>query len=227
MRYPVPKIYDLGDSAMTIEFGDEISIELNQTACTLADHLNVIPFPGLVEATPAYASTTVFYDPLEVAKQAGDVRSISGFVRHHLLSAFTDLEFDRSKASRLIEVPARLGGDDGPDLASICKETRISETEFIDIFTEREYRVFMLGFLPGFAYMGTVDDRIATTRRASPRQRVPAGSIGIADDQTGIYPLESPGGWQLIGRTEIGIFSADGAPPWAFSPGDRVRFVPS
>jgi inhibitor of KinA len=226
MRHPEPKIHCLGDTAMTIEFGEGIDVELNQLAITCAGALERDPFPGFIEAAPAYASTTVFYDPLQVMRVCGDTGEICSFVAGRLLSAASSAKDISVDTPRLIEVPARFGGDRGPDLKEMSSRCGLTENEIIDIFISREYRVFMLGFLPGFAYMGKVDERIAIPRLESPRARVSAGSIGIADDQTGIYPFDSPGGWRLIGRTEMAIFDRDNVPPWAFSPGDRVRFVP-
>jgi inhibitor of KinA len=226
MQYPEPKIFCLGDSAMTIEFGERLDIETNQLAIKCAALLESHPFPGFIEAAPTYASTTVFYDPVQVVRECGDVTEICRYISGRLLSAASSAEGFMIDMTRLIEVPARFGGDAGPDLTEISTHCGISEDEVIEIFTGHEYRVFMLGFLPGFAYMGKLDERIAMPRRDVPRTRVPAGSIGIADHQTGIYPLDSPGGWQLIGHTEMTTFDVCSDPPWAFSPGDRVRFVP-
>jgi biotin-dependent carboxylase-like uncharacterized protein len=128
-------------------------------------------------------------------------------------------------AGRFIEVPVSYGGEAGPDLSEIATKTGLAETEIARRHAEATYRVFMLGFLPGFAYMASVDESIAAARRASPRVRVPAGSVGIAGRQTGIYPLESPGGWQIIGRTPSRVFDPMRAEPCLFAPGDSVRFV--
>jgi inhibitor of KinA len=126
--------------------------------------------------------------------------------------------------NRRIEIPVKFGGDYGPDLDTAAALSGLAPDEFVSIFLEREYRVYMLGFLPGFPYMGEVDERIAVPRLASPRTRVPRGSVGIAGRQTGIYPLESPGGWQLIGRTDVKMFEPESDPPVLLQPGDLVTF---
>jgi KipI family sensor histidine kinase inhibitor len=133
----------------------------------------------------------------------------------------------RILGGRTFEVPVSYGGEFGPDLAEVAAFAGLDEAAVIELHIGVRYRVFMLGFLPGFAYMGRVDNRIAAPRKASPRFRVPAGSVGIAGVQTGIYPRESPGGWQIIGRTTIPLFDLSKSPPALFAPGDTVRFVPA
>jgi KipI family sensor histidine kinase inhibitor len=126
----------------------------------------------------------------------------------------------------VIEIGVHYGGDDGPDLKAVAEWARCSPEEVIERHAARTYRVYMLGFVPGFSYMGRVDERIAAPRRRVPRDRVPAGSVGIAGEQTGVYPIATPGGWQLIGRTDAVMFDADRAQPSLLQPGDEVRFVP-
>ena len=126
----------------------------------------------------------------------------------------------------VVEIPVRYGGEDGPDLPSLADWARCSPEEVIERHSSRIYRVYMLGFVPGFAYMGRVDARIAAPRRRVPRDRVPAGSVGIAGEQTGVYPIVTPGGWQLIGRTDTVMFDAARPRPSLLQPGDEVRFVP-
>jgi len=130
-----------------------------------------------------------------------------------------------SKVSRTIEIPVRFGAESALDIEYVAESHGLSVEEVIDIFTSRTYRVFMLGFLPGFTYMAEVDDRIATPRKDAPRTAVPKGSIGIAGKQTGIYSLESPGGWQIVGRTDVEMFTPDGERPTLLNPGDHVKFV--
>lgn len=227
MKYPVPKIYCLGDSAMTIEFGVGIDEDVNQLAIACADQLDKTRFPGFIEAAPAYASTTVFFDPFQVYSEIGDHSRIRDHVRERIMLAAAATVETCPSIGRSVEIRTRFGGEFGPDLTELAARCGISESDVIEAFINREYRVFMLGFLPGFAYMGKVDERIAVPRRDVPRRSVPSGSIGIADDQTGIYPFDSPGGWQLIGRTDIKVFDKENVPPYFFSPGDRVRFVPA
>ena len=210
------RVFPLGDSAATIEFGNEISIDLNKRALALAELLADQPFNGLIEAVPAYASVTVFYDPQQTRYETvkRDLTSLSDNI-----SAPTDEKLD------VVEIPISISPDTSPDLGRLAEYSSLSEDEVIDIFLSRAYQVYMLGFLPGFPYMGEVDDRIAAPRLGTPRTKVAQGSIGIAGKQTGIYPLESPGGWNIIGRTDLRLFDPASDQPCLLKPGDGVRFV--
>lgn len=205
------RIFPLGDAALTIEFGRTISEHLNAQAIALADHVQSHSFEGFVEAVPAYASTTIFYDPSIVSFD--DVKKLVG-------SMETSIPHDPSR--RIVEIEAVF---DGPDLDALAAFAGLSKENVIDIFLSKNYRVYMLGFLPGFTYMAEVDARVAMPRKESPRNVVPKGSIGIAGKQTGIYSLPSPGGWQLIGRTELEMFSPDANPLTLVLPGDEIKFV--
>lgn len=216
------RIVPLGESALVVEFGREISPELNDLAIALARQLNEKPFPGFREAVPCYASVGVYYDPL-VCRQEN--KSVFAGVRTEVEARLDQLGVRSSVASRLIEVPVDFSDAVGPDLAEMCESLSITRDRFIETYCGREYRVYMLGFLPGFAYMGELDPSVAFPRLSTPRLRVPKGSVGIAGRQTGIYPAESPGGWRLIGRTALELFDADREEPSLFNPGDRVRFV--
>jgi len=221
-----PNVSPLGESAVVVEFGRVISEELNRQATGLAKNLVENPFPGFVEAVPAYASTTVFFDPEIVRSNSANCALILSDVTATLFDAVQRMIVDDDNSSEIIDIPSRFDEAHGPDLTHVAEKSGLSGSEVIDLFTSSVYRVFMIGFLPGFAYMGEVDERIALPRRQQPRQVVPKGSIGIAGRQTGIYPLESPGGWQLIGRTEVQLFTPDAEKPTLFQPGDLVRFVP-
>ncbi len=210
------RIFPLGDSAATIEFGNKISSDLNNRAISLASYLTIHPFNGMIEAVPAYASVTVFYDP--VVTSFAKVRSI--------LSALPDAISDsRDTNPHLVEIHVKISTETAPDLNRIADFAGLTIDESLDIFIASSYRVYLLGFLPGFAYMGEVDERIAAPRLDTPRTKVPKGSIGIAGRQTGIYPLESPGGWNLIGRTDHPLFDPTSDRPCLLKPGDEVRFV--
>ena len=219
----LPKISPLGDNALSVDFGNEISLDLNDRAIQLAASLNSEPFPGLIEAVPAYSSVAVFYD-LAQAVHLGSPAYES--VRDIVLSRLHDFNSARVRDGRLVEIPVDFSAGAGLDLESIAAYAGCSRDHVISIFLSRDYRVYMLGFLPGFAYMGEVDGRIAMPRRASPRLKVPKGSVGIAGSQTGIYPLESPGGWQIVGRTDVEVFAPNAELPCMLRPGDQVRFVP-
>ena len=209
-----PQLVPFGDSALLIKFGDEIDLSINQRVHNLDALLRAREIPGVVETVPAYASLLVYYDPLILSFD-----QIVGRVKTEMES----VEENISRKPRRIEVPVRYGGDD--DLQFVAAHHRISPREVVRIHASRDYTVYMMGFTPGFAYMGKLDDVIATPRLETPRVRVDAGSVGIAGAQTGIYPIASPGGWRIIGRTSLRLFDLTADSPFLFSPGDLVRFV--
>jgi len=219
------RIFPLGDHALTVEFGTEISELVNNKAIGLADYFEAFPFRGFIEAVPAFTSMTIFYDLSAVRRNFLDFptafEAVKTLVENAVEKSFTTSDSE----SRRIEIPVSFDHDDAPDLDFVAKTSGLSRHEVIEIFTAKTYRVYMLGFLPGFAYMGEVDERVAVPRKTSPRLRVPKGSVGIAGRQTGIYPLESPGGWQLIGRTRVEMFEPGANPPCILRPGDSVKFV--
>ena len=228
MADSVPKeyrIFPLGDAAVTIEFGKIISIRDNQTAIAVAEFFDLNPFPGYIESAPAYASTTIFYDVGVVRRTFTDSPSAFEAVLQLIISAVENLDNTPAPDGRIFDIPAVFDEQSGPDMANIARANHLSATQVIALFTAATYRVFMLGFLPGFAYMGEVDERIAMPRKTSPRLAVPKGSIGIAGRQTGIYSLESPGGWQIVGRTDVELFTPDEDSPSLLRPGDQVRFI--
>jgi inhibitor of KinA len=225
MIHTEPKILPLGESAVVVEFGNIISQELNRQATCLAEHLSANPFAGFIESVPAYASTTVFYDVVKVRKSFVDWDSAFDAVAGILRLALGEMKFNEKVERAVIEIPAMFNRESAPDLDLVSEARGLSPDEVIELFTSVTYRVYMVGFLPGFAYMGEVDERLSMPRKQQPRQSVPKGSIGIAGRQTGIYPLESPGGWQLIGRTGVELFTPQKEMPTLFQPGDLVRFV--
>ena len=221
-----PRIVEAGDSAVLVEFGDRIDVAINARARALAraierersrDDRWAVPIP-------AYASVLVGWDPLRLdADEAiSRVRSLAERAAAAVESA-TDHGGDDGP---IVEIPVRYGGAAGPDLAHVAELHGLRPADVADLHAGTTYRVYFLGFLPGFAYLGTVPPEIATPRRDSPRTRVPAGSVGIAGDQTGIYPLDSPGGWQILGRTSLRLWDPTAEPPARLGPGMRVRFVP-
>lgn len=219
------QIIPLGDSALMVEFGDRISVELNQKAIFLADHFLENRFPGFVEAVPAYASISIFYDIVAVRDQFPEFGTAFDAVSDIVRKAIETPPRNDERKSRLVEVPVHFNRGSALDLEFVSKKNGLSPDEVIEIFISRKYRVYMLGFLPGFTYMGEVDERIATPRRDTPRECLPKGSVGIAGAQTGIYSLNSPGGWQIIGRTDVEIFTPNDERPTLLQPGDSVRFV--
>src|SRR5215468_10313436 len=223
MPYMQPKILPLGESAVVVEFGNVISQALNCKAICLAEHLSANSFPGLIESVPAYASTTVFYDIVQVRKTFENCESAFDVVSEILSSALKEMKFGERTEPAAIEIPTIFDEQSGPDLRFVSDICSLSPSEVLELFTATAYRVYMIGFLPGFAYMGEIDERLAVPRKPQPRQTVPKGSVGIAGRQTGIYPLECPGGWQLIGRTDVELFTPYHESPTLFQPGDLVR----
>jgi inhibitor of KinA len=206
----------LGDSALLIHLGDDIEPALNRRVHALDALLHARLRPGIVELVPAYGTLLVHYDPLVLT-----YAQVSAWAADHL-----DEVLDASaQPARRIDVPVRYGGEHGPDLRAVAEYHHASPDEIVGLHTSREYTVFMMGFTPGFPYMGRLDEALVTPRLQTPRTRVPAGSVGIAGAQTGIYPIESPGGWQIIGRTQLRLFDLSASEPFLFAPGDRVRFI--
>ena len=220
-----PKILPLGENCVTVDFGNEISLELNSKAVRLGAHFQDRPFPGFIEAVPAYSSVAIFYSLAEVRRSFPDAATAFDAVRELVPIGLQMSKDPLATGARVVEIPVDFGGGSALDLEFISRHAGLSAADVIELFTSLTYHVYRVGFLPGFAYMGTTDERIAVPRKDSPRSRVPKGSVGIAGRQTGVYPFESPGGWQIIGRTGMEMFQPDANPPCKLSAGDQVRFV--
>jgi inhibitor of KinA len=214
---PPSSVVPLGDTAALIQLGDRIDRETFVRVRALADYLGRHSPRGMLEYVPAFTSLAVYYDPLAVSI-------------HELATQLADAVTASSAASEppsnTVEIPVCYGGEFGPDLNHVATHNSLLPEEVVAIHSDPEYLVHMLGFAPGFPYLGGMSPRIATPRRDSPRLTVPAGSVGIAGDQTGVYPLETPGGWQLIGRTPLALFRPADDPPALVRAGDIVRFRP-
>jgi inhibitor of KinA len=210
------RVVTLGESCVAIQFAAAIDPAVNMRCIAVAESLERLAVPGVRDVVPTYNAVTVHFDPLKTDRRAlGDA-----------LDRLADATPSTADvASRPIEIPVSYGGEAGPDLAAVAAFAKFSETDVVRLHTERVYRVYMLGFLPGFSYMGTVDARIAMPRLDTPRMRVAAGSIGIAGSQTGIYPFDTPGGWRIIGRTPVKVFDTARAEPFLLKAGDAVKFV--
>lgn len=216
------EIEPLGEDCAVISLGNVISEDVNRRAVSIAKSIGSSGFEGLIEASPAYSSVAVYFDPRKARSEAKTpFEIVKALLEHIVRSAEPSIENE----TRVHEVPVRFGDEAGPDLDEVAERRGLTSDDVVEIFLSRSYRVYMLGFLPGFPYLGTLDQRIATSRRATPRTLVPAGSVGIAGSQTGIYPFDSPGGWQLIGRTDVTVFDPSAEDPAMFRPGDTVRFV--
>jgi KipI family sensor histidine kinase inhibitor len=211
----------LGDCTLRIEFGERIDPGVNAAALALAARIRAAAIPTIVDIVPAYASVTVHYDPLA----CGDPKRAPDTWLHARLASLIAAADTTDVGGREHTVPVCYGGEHGPDLADMARYLRLDESEIIARHSAPSYRVAMLGFRPGFPYLLGLDPALAMPRRATPRARVPAGSVGIGGAQTGIYPDAAPGGWHLIGRTPLRLFDPARQPPARFAPGDRVRFV--
>ena len=209
MNPHAPRIRDAGDSALLVEWDEAIDPEINARAIATASAIREAAIAGLRDVVSTYRSVAVFFDPLKV--EAGELRTVL---------ARLSGEPRRIPPGKTIEVPVTYGGETGPDLLAVAEWAKLSADEVIGRHAGVDYRVFMLGFLPGFAYLGPVDPAIAVPRRSTPRVRVPTGSVGIAGQFTGVYPSESPGGWQLIGWSGVKAFDVTLARPSLFAPGD-------
>ena len=206
----------LGDSSILIHLGDDIDVATNLRVHALDARLRKAQPEGVIETVPAYATLLVHYDPLLLTYSQ---------MTEWLERELAHIDSTLSRKPRNIQVPVRYGGEGGPDLPFVANYHRASAEEIIRLHTGRDYTVFMMGFTPGFPYMGKLDDALATPRLDTPRTRVPSGSVGIAGSQTGIYPIDSPGGWQIIGHTAMQIFDLSASEPFLFAPGDTVRFI--
>jgi inhibitor of KinA len=209
------RIVAAGDSALVVEFEERIDPEVNARAVALAERLHADPVAGVRDVVPTYRSVAVYFDPLRTAHDA--------LVARLEREAVAPMSAARP-AHDVLRLPVCYGGELGPDLAAVAAFGGISEPAAIDLHTKPIYHVFMLGFAPGLAYLGIVDERIAAPRRDTPRVRVPRGSVGIAGAQTGVYPAETPGGWQIIGRTPFLPFDLTRENPFLMKAGDSVQF---
>ena len=210
-----PRVVPFGESALLVELGDEFQENIVSWARAIADHWETIDRLG--PAVPAYASALLRFDPLKTAPAEAEKIADAMLARGEFLPSLGN------KPRRLVEIPTTY---DGPDLAETAERSQLSVDELVALHAEREYTAYFLGFLPGTAYCGRLDPRIVAPRLERPRERVPAGSVAIADGQTIVYPLASPGGWRLIGRTALSMFDPDADDPVRIRAGDRVRFVP-
>jgi KipI family sensor histidine kinase inhibitor len=212
-----PRVLPAGDRALVVEYGATIDAQVNARVRGLAATLDATALPGIIETVPTYRSLMVHYDPLRLA--VSDLERI-------LLTADAGLLDEAVPERRTVEMPVVYGGEFGPDLADVAAHHGLSEDDVVAIHAASDYLIFMMGFMPGFPYLGGLSPRIATPRLSTPRTVVPAGSVGIAGQQTGIYPTDSPGGWRLIGRTPVRLFDTARTPPVLFEAGDYLRFIP-
>ena len=217
-----PSFHMLAERALLVTLSTEVSAEVNQQVLRISRAVEHAAIPGVGEAQPAYSSLCVHFDPAKV--RASYVQEFVGSVMDRIWEDAPDSSV--GAISREVEIPTVYGGDEGPDLEWSAQHLGISPSELVQRHASRSYRVFMIGFTPGFPYMGSLDESIALPRLPQPRAKVPPGSVGIGGSQTGVYPWETPGGWRLLGRTGLTLFSPWRDDPSLLHPGDTVRFVP-
>ena len=219
------RLFPLGDAAVVLEFGSSIDAATHGAIAAFAARLARQPFVGMRELVPAFTTLTVYYDPW-LASEHGRYAEPYERVAAQLQELVADTPAAAAaEAADVVEIPVCYGGAFGPDLAFVAQHAELSSDEVIALHTVPNYLVHMIGFAPGFPYLGGLDARLATPRRPQPRPLVPAGAVGIAGPQTGIYSLPTPGGWQLIGRTPLALFNPTWATPSRLRAGQRLRFV--
>jgi inhibitor of KinA len=218
-------IYALSEEAITIELGSEIDYDTFARVNSLNKLITENPFPGFKTTLPAYATLTVFFDPMQV-RLSPVLKGLSCFERiQHYLDDLSNKQASTSESDgETITIPVCYGGDFGPDLEFVAQHNQLSLEEVIKLHTEAVYKVYMLGFVPGFAYLGGLPQQLAMPRKPVPRKAVPSGSVSIAGMQTAVYPLQTPGGWQIIGRTPVKMFDVKADKPVLLKPGDQVVF---
>lgn len=215
--YDEPKYLLAGDQAVVVELGDEIDPVVNRRVHALGRALEERGITGLRDLIPTYRSLLVQYDPVMVTLD--DLRT-------SVTNVFESLDEESAATARVVLLPTLYGGDYGPDLEFVAEHSGLTTNDVVATHSGLDYLVYMMGFTPGFPYLGGLDERLATPRLLTPRPTIPAGAVGIADSQTGVYPTASPGGWRLIGRTPLNLFDAHRDPPALLSASDYLRFVP-
>jgi len=211
------KILTAGDSSLLLQFGNAIDPEINARIAATVQLMKEQHIEGVVDLIPAFCSLLINYDPRVISY---------GEMRRRMEKILSVEIAAGARKKKIYEIPVCYGGELGPDLATIAEHAGLTEQEVIDIHSSSDYLIYMLGFLPGFTYLGGLDERIHTPRLANPRIRIPAGSVGIGGSQTGIYPMDSPGGWQLMGMTPVKTYDPEREIPILVEAGDYIRFVP-
>ena len=220
-------VYFVSEYAVTLDFGGEADEEILRRISTFDALLRSRPFDGFLSTVPAYTTLSIFFDPMEVIRSSG-LHGISCFERvSNYVHRLRDVEAAAyAHQPKAVIIPVCYGGAFGPDLEDVARHTGLSADEVIRLHSTATYRVHLIGFTPGFAYLGGMPEQLAPPRKSTPRHAVAAGSVGIAGKQTGIYPLDTPGGWQIIGRTPLPLFDVRKANPTLLTAGDHVMFRP-
>jgi len=215
MLYDHPQYRTMGDRSLLVEFGDHIGIDIHEQVRGLLLALNDHPLEGVIETIPGYRSILLVFNPLVIHPPT---------LREQINELVKNMDPSRMPEPRTVEIPVVYGGHYGPDLQWVADYHHIPPDEVVRLHTAQVYHVYMIGFMPGFPYLGELPEALITPRRETPRTAVPQGSVALAQAQTGIYTAESPGGWQVIGRTPLALFHVSRQPPALLQIGDRVRF---
>jgi inhibitor of KinA len=216
------KLQPLGDNSVIIELGEDISRDIQQKVNKVSSFLEAQSFEWVIEYVPGFTTVAVFYEPMNIKTKTLPYDQVCGDLSLHL----ENLEVEQGEEPRVVKIPVCYGGEFGPDLEEVAEINGLTPEEVIDIHLKGEYIVYMIGFAPGFPYIGGMSEKIAAPRRKNPRLKIPAGSVGIAGKQTGVYPIETPGGWQLIGKTPRKLFLPEGDTPSLLRAGDQIKFEP-
>lgn len=217
----------VSENAIIVEFGNKIAETTLQDIQSVTSYLENHPFPWMVEFVPAFTTITIYFDPLKIWQLAPDYKQLpSQYALEQIELFFSKVQTLKISEPRKITIPVCYGGEFGPDLEFVAKHNNISTDEVINIHANGEYIVYMVGFAPGFPYLGGLSENIFTPRKNTPRLLIPEGSVGIAGGQTGVYPIDSPGGWQIIGQTPLKLFRSDQQIPSLLKMGDRIHFMP-
>jgi inhibitor of KinA len=233
------EVHPLGDKGLIVRLSHQIDEVFSDSIRLLKESLESEPMPGVVEVVPAFSSLAVYYDPWIIYHESrrssldGQELEPYTYIERWMVQKIEHIRGQeqaeaglKSDDRRLIEIPVCYGGEYGPDLSVLAEQAQLTEQAVVQLHSGSSYRVGMIGFTPGFPYMLGLPEQLAAARKATPRSKVPAGSVGIAGMQTGIYPLETPGGWQIIGRTPLVLFNPSQSPPSLLMPGDLVRYIP-
>lgn len=212
------RFLNAGDCAITVEFGNEISEEMNLYVKTFTDRFDRANLNGVLDLIPTYRSVLISFNPLKISRE--EIKTFA----ENVMSGFSPTAHEEQK--EIVEIPVLYGGGMGPDLDFISDWTKLPPQEIIEKHSSVNYLIYMIGFTPGFPYLGGMPKELSAPRLNSPRKAIPAGSVGIAGAQTGIYPVESPGGWRIIGRTPLKIFDYERENPFLLKAGQYLKFYP-
>jgi inhibitor of KinA len=213
--YDKPRFLLAGDKGLLVEFGAAINPEINRKVRHIFLSLEKMPISGVAEVIPTYRSLLIYYDPFQISVER---------LKREILDRENKLDQWEIPPPETVEIPVAYGDDFGPDLEFVAQHNELTPEEVVEIHTSGTYLIYMLGFTPGFPFLGGLSEKIFTPRRETPRMVVPAGSVGIAKNQTGIYPIDSPGGWQLIGKTPIRLYDPNRSPPILLKAGNYLKF---